>query len=390
MAKYTCCYSGLEITTTHFPLYLSARSAHAACHPIFHADQRTLLGYARKWSAGELTSIDSYLLYTALLRSTDLVLFRTAAKYIPQEQITEPNGTTHTPLGSAHIVSQNMERLMIAIARINAIGNPSVRYPGVVITEENASLYTSKHWIDNWNAIWQDYQDGSKKQALRAQIALRESALHRLIKSPHRRIESYSKSLADWASDAAGFPTFMVTLESAGTDGATKEEQIVLADYWKRIIQQAAAKEYHKINTTDLKELETHCAERIEYSIDAGENAGGSIQSFLLFKLFEETKNYFRALLRTSNVPSAISAKSRIAASWTFAEIESEEDEEDSDYIPGLAEIVASTPEAKPEPHMFATKLDYIKAKIKWDVANNARARVAAPANASADNGLGF
>ena len=134
MATYLCCYSGLEITVSHFPLYLSNRTEHRCAHPIFHVPQKNLLSYARKWSAKELTSIDSYLLYVALLRSTELVYFRTPAVYVERKLIEEAN-VPHSGMGSDSIVSTNMEKLMIAISRINSLYNFKAKFPEMIIAE---------------------------------------------------------------------------------------------------------------------------------------------------------------------------------------------------------------------------------------------------------------
>jgi hypothetical protein len=374
MAKFNCCYSGLEITTSHFPLYLSDRDNHQACHPIFYADQRKLLGYARKWSANELTPIDKYLLFVALLKSTDLVYFRTPCTY-EEQRIEVENDRFILKSGSGKIVAQNMEKLLYTVSRINSVMNPRVRFPEIVITAQTASLYNVKHWIDNWNQVYEDYKAGATKQEKFAEQSQREQALHKLIKSPHRRIESYSAELAEWVSEAADFPLFNIKHPVTG-------EPTPLAEYYKEVIRYACAKEYFKIvNTADLREIIDLCADRIAFSIDKGQNAGGSIQSFLLFKVLDEAKLYLSSFIQSSKKPTV---RIPISETWRFPDDEKNEPEE---FAPGLSAIIASTPIAKPVQSDFSNKIAYITAKIKWDAANSARERASADAVKSTNSG---
>lgn len=374
MAKFNCCYSGLEITTSHFPLYLSDRDNHQACHPIFYADQRKLLGYARKWSANELTPIDKYLLFVALLKSTDLIYFRTPCIY--EEARIEVDESDHFVLksGSGKLVAQNMEKLLYTVSRINSVMNPRVRFPEVVITAQTASLYNVKHWIDNWNQVYEDYKSGVSKQEKFAEQSIREQALHKMIKSPHRRIESYASDLAEWVSEAAEFPLFSIKHPVTG-------EPTPLAEYYKEIVRYACTKEYFNIvNTADLREIIDLCADRIAFSIDKGQNAGGSIQSFLLFKVLDEANLYLNSFIQPSKKPTV---RIPISETWRFVEDENNEPEE---FAPGLSAIIADTPLYKPQAKDFPTKLAYITSKIKWDVANSARERTIAENAKSANS----
>ena len=370
MATFNCCFSGIEITTSHFPLYLSKRTQHTCAHPIFHVPQKSLLAYARKWSSGELTKIDSFLLYIALLKSTDLVIFRTPAIYVDRK-IVEDAGIPFSSIGSDSIVAHNMEKLMIAISRINSLSSFKTKFPEMVIGEGTNHLWNSKHWIDSWNSVYQDHVDGIDLQESFAALSRREEALHKMIKSPHRKLSSYSKELAEWADEAAAFPTFLIN--DPFNDGI----QMPLNEYYKNLIQAAAAKEFFRINKSDLIELTGMLEERIEYSVKEGQNAGGSIQSFLLFGILKDARKYLDSFI-VSKTPTV--TKKPISETWHFAEALENEDDYDDDeteFTPGLNAILDSVSLIAPVQKEFATKFEYIKAKIKWDAATTAAAKKA-------------
>ena len=63
--KYQCAYSNLQLNVDYFPGFISTTET---IHPIFHIPQKKLLSYLGKWSSGELTETDSYLLFLAILK----------------------------------------------------------------------------------------------------------------------------------------------------------------------------------------------------------------------------------------------------------------------------------------------------------------------------------
>lgn len=350
MANFICCYSGLEVKTNHFPMYLSSREPHLCSHPIFHASQKSLLSYARKWSARELTPTDSYLLFIALLRSTELVYFRAPAKYIPRELIESEYGS-YSSLGTDSIVATNMEALMVAICRINSLSSTRVKFPEVIISAETNILWNVKHWIDSWVEVWKDYHEGVSRQEHIARISEREIALHRMIKSPHRKIESYSKDLAEWADEAGSFPTFLITTPD--------DRKIPYNEYYIELIQLCAAREFSKVNRRDLEELIETIHERIE---------AGSIQFHLLMEILKGAKGYLMALMVEDSKKSVV-YKLRPQDTWKFADDSDELSEHET-------KLIEETSEEAPVASNFAKKIDYIKAKIKFEAAQAARKKL--------------
>ena len=109
--KILCSKSGIEFTAEHFPGTFFSREL---SHPIFSLEQKKLLSYTGKWAAGELTPTDSYLLFLALLNSSEQIQFRTSCK--------------RTPLTNS-IVANNMEYLVRTVIKLNAIRTPGTLFP---------------------------------------------------------------------------------------------------------------------------------------------------------------------------------------------------------------------------------------------------------------------
>ena len=74
--KVICKYSSIPFTCEHFPGVLDRGET---CHPIFLIPQKKLLSYLGKWSSGGLTPTDSYLLFLAILHSSEQIYWRTPA-----------------------------------------------------------------------------------------------------------------------------------------------------------------------------------------------------------------------------------------------------------------------------------------------------------------------
>lgn len=320
--KILCAYSSIEFTVDHFPASLFSREAY---HPIFDLPQKRLIGYIGKWSAGDLTPIDSYLLFLAVLRSTDLVQFRVPAIR-----------TDRTPT----IIAQHMEPLMKIVIRMNTVMNPSVHFPHTALTPETKSLDNVHHWIYNWQQAYQDFIDGKVRDYDDRKLQRREAALERLIKSPHREISSYASQIADWASDAAEFPTFKTINRFTG-------QEVICSEYWKHIILRAASDDYvYGINREDLEELIEHCETNLYQ---------GTVFYHALLKLLrsarEKQKNFlslgdidikgttFKILTQTDTVESA-----------------------------NMQAAILSAPLNPPKLEDYPTKFAYMRAKLNYDM----------------------
>lgn len=325
--KILCAYSSLEFSCDHFPLTLHSRESY---HPIFNVPQKTLIAQLGKWSGNELTSIDSYLLFLAILRSSDLVDFRVPA--------------IRTPL-TDQIIAQNMESLCKIIFRLNTVHSPSTVFPRYVISPETKSLSNVHYWIQNWKNAYQDFLDGYTSAHESQKLIHREAALSRLIRNPHKPLSSYSSQIAEWASIAGGFPEFKL-LDPLSPPSRARE--ITCADYWKHIISLSAREEQiFSIPRKDLEELLEHCEESIPI---------GSIFSNALFKILRGALERQKNFLGLGDLDIGKS---------TFEIL----NDSDSTESANLRAMIQAAPESEPKPEQYPSKFAYIKAKLRWETA---------------------
>lgn len=325
MATITCKYSGIQFNCDFFPIHLSSGEYH---HPIFSAPLKRLFRYFPKWQAGELTEVDSYLYFLALLNSTDLVEFRTSAK------VTEKTN---------QIVSSNMEALFYTIGKIVTIRHPKFSVPSLVISEDSCDLLNVHHWINSWESCYMDFCNGLKEAELRSKLQRKESALEKLIKNPSLKPERYAHILADWAAEAASFPEFTVK-DQNGID-------TTLSEYWKSIILLCYKKEsLLSVPESDLIELLEHCETEIDL---------GSIQSYHLFNTLRDGLDTLQNFFGNNETT-------------TFKILTDDSSISDAN----LELLIQSASNDRPKRTEFATEFAFLKAKMKWEIAQNAARQI--------------
>jgi len=321
--KVLCAISGVEFTVEHFPAYLTSREV---SHPIFSLPQKKLLSYLGKWASQELTPTDSYLLFLSLLNSSELVDFR-----VPVSRTTETDS----------IVAQNMENLAKVVSRLNAVTNPSVVFPRYAVSPETKTLANIKHWIENWNDSWQDFQDGFSREYDSRKLIVRESALERLIKNPHLPISSYASKIADWASVAGAFPEYLTTSPFTGL-------KVSMGDYWKEIIVKCSREEsLFLVPQVDIQDLLDHCESNISI---------GTIYSNALFKVLRHAIEKQKNFLGLGDMDLG-KIKYQILST------------DDTTESANIKAMIDSAPEHEPRPESYPTKLAYLKAKLRWQMA---------------------
>lgn len=331
-----CAYSGLDLHINHFPLSLTNRESH---HPIFDAPQRTLFAYASKWAHSELTPTDSYLLFTALLKSSNRVHFRVSARY--------------TEGASDAVVANNMEKLLICLSRMNSISAAGEVFAAIAINAESCNMENARYWIQSWLDNYEDFKENYSFAANARKLSLRELALERMIKSPHRDVSYYASDLAKWASLAGNFPHGTTLIDGL---------QVPINDYWENIIIAAANKRFFTIPNKDLLECIGHCEENID---------PGSIYHHKLLLVLREAKSYLDGFL--GNISGA-QTKSRVPI-WNFGAVDMPEHEDREDvFAANLDAIIAAAPTEIPVRAKYSTMMEYLKAKIKYDAAISIRA----------------
>jgi hypothetical protein len=317
-----CSYSSLSFTCEHFPGNLDHRET---CHPVFHLPQRKLLSYLGRWSEGALTPTDNYLLFLAILKSSDLVEFRVPAIQTNQTQ---------------SLIALHMEALCKIVSRLNTVTNPAVIFPRYVITPDTKTLSNVEFWINNWFEAYEDFKSGKLKEYDDRKLVHRERALERLIKNPHRPVASYASQIGEWAATAADFPTFIINSPFSGA-------KISCADYWKLLITRCASEEQlFSIPKKDLEELLEHCETNIPI---------GSIYSNALFKILRHAIKRQENFLGLGDLDITRS---------TYEILNSTDSVEDAN----LRAMIQAAPESAPTPAQYPNKLAYLRAKMRYEM----------------------
>lgn len=319
--KVLCAISGIEFSCEHFPAELFSRET---THPIFHIKQKKLIGFISKWATGELTSTDSYLLFLALLNSSELIDWR-----VP---------VIRTSLTDS-IVANNMESLVKVIGSINLVKNPTLVLPQFSVSKETKDLNNIHYWIEAWEDSLEEYRNAYKSTSDWKLIRNREATLERLIKTPERTIESYAGILADWAEIAGNFPRFEVT--------DYNNVKVSLSDYWKLIIRKCCKSEsIFEVPRADIEELIEHCESNIPH---------GSIYSAKLMSLLRDG----------IKKQSGFLGFDLFNTKTEFTILDADTSVQDANKLA----LINSAPTEKPIEKDYPNKFAYIKAKLKYEMA---------------------
>lgn len=322
--KVLCAYSGVEFQVEHFPFYLSSPTT---IHPVFEIPQKKLFSLLRKWSEQEFTPTDSYLYTLALLNSSELIHWYSAAK--------------RTPFTTA-IVAQNIESLCRALLKLHTVPNPETVFPSFAITKDTAGLQNLPHWIADWEQAYKDFKSGYRSAHDSRKLLDKEAALQRLIKSPHAPIQKIASQIAEWAAQAGSFPTFLISSPFA------KNIQLSCSDYWKTLIVRCAKNEnIYALSQKDLEELLSHCEENIPT---------GSIYSNHLFTVLRKGLEKNKDFLGFSS-----------AGSYTLLESQADQSVEAANMLA----IINAAPTEEPKREDYPSSFKFLQAKLRWDAAKN-------------------
>jgi len=321
--RLICAFSSLEFNVQHFPGTLSNRET---VHPIFYIPQKKLLSYSVKWAAGELTTTDSYLLFLALLNSTDNIEFRLQAIR-----------TNHTD----SIVASNMENLFNIVGKLNIVQHPGFTPPQFVISPETRNLANVANWIAIWENYYNEWYSGYRTMSEEQKLIRRTAALERMINSAHVRNEkAFARILADWAEIAGNFPKSPTLVNTA---------YIPLNEYWKQIIIKCFnAEQIFTIPKTDIDELLCHCEDNITQ---------GSSYAYNLLKALRSGLAKQTDFLGFGELDLNSSTRYRII------------DAESSVETANKLALIEAAPTTLPKELDYPSKIAYLRAKVKWDMA---------------------
>lgn len=331
MARILCAYSGIDYRCDHFPVYNTKRESH---HPIFDLDTTALVHLSSEYLDDKFTSIDKYLYYLALFKSTDLVDFRVPA--------------IQTPLTQS-IIANNIYPLIRMVERISTLGEEKVRYslslPQFVISQDTKDLANTRYWLEIWEKNYDDYKSGYRTSTLIDKIAHKENYLERMIKDRNKDISTYASTLADWACLAGDFPKWHAGLDESilGKSGMN----LSLADYWKTIIKLCARKEpVYNIPDADINELIEHCEDTLHQS---------GIYFYELLSLLRNASKKKLSYLSLGDVD----------ITSTYRILDADSSVEDANMIA----LIDSAPKERPVEKDYPNKLAYIRAKMKYELA---------------------
>lgn len=326
MAIILCAYSGIEFKVDHFPAYLDSRECY---HPVFTLSSKKLLSYTNKWASGNLTDIDSYLLYLALFSSTELIEFRTAAKRTDKTKST---------------VAQNMSSLIRIISYIDTIKHPAFVLPKFVISSETSDLSNSKYWLETWIEAYNKFSSGYRSVTKDTRILRREAGIEKLLRNSTKKVESYAGILSDWAADAAEFPAHC-------------------SDYWKSIIKKCVNFEsIFTIETEDIEELIEYC----EDNIDHGSLSAHALMSILRNGL-KKNKSF-----NISNFSNTLGKRiyTILSDSADLANKEILEQTKEAEFkTKMISEAPATEPKESDYPSTPVGKINFNRAKYKYRLA---------------------
>jgi hypothetical protein len=118
-------------------------------------------------------------------------------------------------------------------------------------------------------------------------------------------------------------------------------------DYWKLIISRCANEnQVFSIPRNDLVELLEHCEENISI---------GSIFSNALFKVLRHALDRQKNYLGLGDLDLSSGSYKILNPS-------------DSVESANLHAMIQSAPKSKPTPEQYPTKMEYMKAKLRWDL----------------------
>lgn len=326
MARVICGISNIPIKISYVPMLLKNRELN---HPIFTLKQKDLLNLYIKYTKGELSDIDSYLLFLALLYSTD------AVKFVAPARITS---------STSRIIASQIGQLVNVIWQTDAIKHPRFKQPKYKLTKDNDTLDNVKIWIQAWQSNINDFKLGLSRDSDIRKLAKVEEKLYKVIHSPDASNQLLASVIADWADKAADFP-------------ADK------ADNWKLIIRKCFnPSAMFSTPKAKILEIKHYCEENLEIGtvhriklMEVLKHGIALHNDFLGIGVFDNPKDAELGYTLLDNTEDTKVAKQK---------------EEDI-----LLKIAAEAPDKFPIESNYPNKLAYIRAKVAYQQAQKLKAK---------------
>jgi len=320
-------------------------------HPIFSLPVSSL--YARlnaDWYAGRLSQVEKKLLFLAIFNTSGHVTFNHPADPAP--------ATVET-----HIAA-----LAKSVSWLLSIKHPGLAAPHFNINRETHKLENMSALLQAWTEARTAFESGMRAQNLLAT----KNRLEMLLEARIKRVEvgivaesaSYLAMLANWAEIALNFPNF-------STIHPRTFQSVKLNDYWKELIA-CPDSEVYSYPLADWKELDDHIIDNLD-----------DTDSSFAFTLMRRVK---KVIYKQSDDIGLVIVKSQPSGQDKPSYIL----EPNASDKATMAAIAAKAPSSEPIASSYTSKVEFLRAKIAWNMAkclglanihpsNNASITVEAP-----------
>lgn len=198
MSRITCSISGLKFTTSYFDS-LSLPHTEGYIHPIFAVERQSLYPYYRQHCLGQLSAVDSYLLFLAFLHSSERISWNYPASCNPQHPATR------------QLIEANLSQLVAVLEKTDLIQHPQFSQPDFKVYYENCTL----RQIPNWISAWEDnisyfYSKKADQLDVEALQKLENKLSYHILSGEPP--EKFARVIANWGAKAADFPPHVEVL----------------------------------------------------------------------------------------------------------------------------------------------------------------------------------
>jgi len=321
MSKVTCAISGLQFQTSYLE-FLAIDHTEGYIHPVFTLSSKQLHKLYIRHCRGLLIPTDTYLLFMALLHSSDSIDWQYPSSLAPLN------------LQTAVLIENNIRQLVEVLAQSKAILHPHFVQPKFRVTYDNCSLAQIPNWIKAWRKNINNFGEAQLDEKEYESLKRLTNKLTVLINSSTEP-EVMAQTVAHWASRAAEFP----------------KDKIVL--YKTTIANSFNRARMFNTPLALLKEVKEFCQSNIDV---------GSIHFHTLTKTLDAgIKNHIDYLGGDSQ-----SVGYTLLPSITLNDREVIQKNEAE-----LAILISNAPDKEPSSSEYSSSVDFLRAKLAYRVAQN-------------------
>ena len=332
--KSQCPISGIEFPTPEF----SWIRQNQVLHPIFNLPAKQLLAQAGKWAAGETSPSENKLLFLALLRTTELIDFKSIA--CPSDATVQKNMQlvmNFASWKSASFHGQMGETKNFSMAKY------TVQYPSTH-TMENIRTYLDI-WLNKVSDLEKSYS--YRQEMLSEGLKKREEALARLIHSSMRR-NGFERKLGIWALTVAGYDKEDFAYEYALRLFQLKEPEIFSNNLRSEKLPFKVIEDYGPKPLSPLCQDLINLLHIMETELEVY-TVNGSLQSLEVLK-------HLRNLI----------ALNRKGPASYYGVLDDVSLSASPEYLKRLKASVANAPKEQPIKSDYPSLIAYVKAKAIW------------------------